>query len=397
MRDDIRKILDDMIARSRSTDQTGTGDSPSTTETTTTQTEETKPSVDGLAKMLEEMLAQYDATSVYTPRTEEERRAQAQDEYQSHYDFLRQTARQQQERSDLALAQQREGLQRTYDQQREESAKNYRNVYSQADRQMLGRGMQRSTYAAQTLANIGQQGAEAQQRLYDAQGAAEANIDAQRAQLAQQLADQLAQYDNSQQTDIMNRMRQLEDQDYTRSQESQASRSQLATSIYNLLMNARKNGISTTVGGTSGTSGSAGTAGSGSGTSGSSGSSIGNLGGSSGPVGSSSWNGAEYRASRAAIEAGLLRQNESPLTTYGVNGSRALYNQILSGAKTIKVPPARTASNPQGPSATGIGSSAQDIIAQLSAQGTGTRQTYSVPVDIGPVTEQVRKITGARK
>lgn len=187
--------------------------------------------------MLEELLAQYDATKVYTPKTEDELKAQAAAEFQTQYDNLRLAAQQQHARNDLALQQQREGLQQTYDAQRDASAKQYRQAYSKADRQMLGRGMQRSTYASQTLANIDQQGAEAQQKLWDAQGSAESNIDAQRAQLAQQLADLLAQYDTNQSTDVMNRARELEDQEYTRSQQTQSAKNSLAMQIYNLLAN----------------------------------------------------------------------------------------------------------------------------------------------------------------
>jgi len=168
----------------------------------------------------------------YTPKTEAELRTQAEGEYQSYYDQLRLAAQQQQQASDLRLAQQREGLATTYDKQREQSAKQYAQAYSQADRQLLRRGMQRSSYGAQSLANISTQGIEAQQTIADAQAAAEANIDEQRTLLQQQLAAQLSQYTASQQADVLNRLRQLQDQEYNRQVDAWKSQSTLLQQLY---------------------------------------------------------------------------------------------------------------------------------------------------------------------
>lgn len=179
----------------------------------------------------------------YTPKTPEQIRQQAEGEYQSYYDQLRLTAQQQQAQSDLALQQQREGLQNTYDKQREDSAKQYRQAYSQTDRAMLGRGMQRSSYTAQTLANLLQEGAEAQQDIGDAQAAAEGNIDAQRAQLAQQLAAQLGQYDAAQQADILARIRELEDQEYNRGQQGQQNQQDLLLQIWQALYQSERDQV----------------------------------------------------------------------------------------------------------------------------------------------------------
>ena len=172
------------------------------------------------ADALKKLLEQYNQTSSYVPKTADQIRQQAQGEYQSYYDQLRLAAQQAQARNDLALQQQREGLQRTYDKQREASQKEYENAYSRADRQQLSRGMQRSSYTAQVLANLTKEGAEAQQELWDAQGAAEGNIDAQRTQLAAQLADQLSQYSASEAADVLARIKQLEDQEYDRVREN---------------------------------------------------------------------------------------------------------------------------------------------------------------------------------
>ena len=62
-----------------------------------------------------------------------------------------------------------DSLNYSYGLKREDSDKAYDKAYSQADRQALGRGMQRSSYNAQNLANINQQKIDAQNRIWDTQ------------------------------------------------------------------------------------------------------------------------------------------------------------------------------------------------------------------------------------
>lgn len=195
------------------------------------------------ADALQKLLEQYNQTSSYVPKTADQIRQQAQGEYQSYYDQLRLAAQQAQARNDLALQHQREGLQRTYDKQREASQKEYENAYSRADRQQLSRGMQRSSYTAQVLANLTKEGAEAQQELWDAQGAAEGNIDAQRTQLAAQLADQLSQYSASEAADVLARIKQLEDQEYDRVRENDQYKNSLSAQIYQFLYQGEQDKI----------------------------------------------------------------------------------------------------------------------------------------------------------
>ena len=64
-----------------------------------------------------------------------------------------------------------QSLNDTYGQQRKDSAEQYAKAYAQADRQALSRGMQRSSYNNQTLANIAQKGIEANNNIYNAQSA----------------------------------------------------------------------------------------------------------------------------------------------------------------------------------------------------------------------------------
>lgn len=62
-----------------------------------------------------------------------------------------------------------QSLNYTYGKQREESDKQYAQAVASADRQALGRGMQRSSYNAQNLANLRQKGVEANNNIYAAQ------------------------------------------------------------------------------------------------------------------------------------------------------------------------------------------------------------------------------------
>lgn len=157
----------------------------------------------------------------YTARSDDELRKLAEQQYQSYYDQLRTAARQKQERESLALENQRSGIQTAYQKQRDESDRSYRQAYSQADRETLRRGMQRSSYAAQRLANVEQEGIRASQNIWDQQRAAEGNLDAQIAQLSGQLADTLAGYDANQAADVLKRYNELQDEEYNRAREAE--------------------------------------------------------------------------------------------------------------------------------------------------------------------------------
>lgn len=205
--------------------------------------EDSAPQSDPLAELLQKLLDQYNSSQPYTPKTEEEIRDQAASEYESYYDQLKLAAQQQQQTSDLYLQQRQEGLQAAYDKQREQSKEQYEQVYSKSDRQMLSRGMQRSSYAAQTLSNISLEGAEAQQAIADQQAAAEGEIAQQRTLLAQQLAQQLAQYDASKAADVLNRIRELEEQEYQRGLDASDRQNSLSMQLYQMLYQQKRDEI----------------------------------------------------------------------------------------------------------------------------------------------------------
>lgn len=186
-----------------------------------------------MAKTLEELLAEYQKNSAYTPLTQEQMQQQAANRYAGVYDQKRLSANQAYQTSDQALASQLSSLQGTYDKQREETAKGFRQTYSMADRQALGRGMQRSSYNNMTLANIGIAGQEAQQDINDAQAEREGAINAQRTLAAQQLAQQLAQYNAAQKADELAYLDELAAREYDRGVAAQGTANDLALAIYN--------------------------------------------------------------------------------------------------------------------------------------------------------------------
>lgn len=184
-------------------------------------------SLDDLIKKLEANNAQR-----YTPLTADQIRQQAATRYDGMYGQKRLSAQQQYDLSDQALSQQLAGLDDQYKKQLEQSAKNYEGAYRTADRQSLGRGMQRSSYNSATLANINLQGAEAQQAIRDTQAAQAKSIGEQRALLKNQLGDTLANLDAAQQSDILAYIDELEAREYDRLRDDTAMQNEIAMNLY---------------------------------------------------------------------------------------------------------------------------------------------------------------------
>lgn len=183
---------------------------------------------------LDELIKKLEAnsTAAYTPLTQQQMQQQANNRYSDVYDQKRLSAQQQYDTADQALAQQLAGLDATYDKQREQSRKNYESAYRTADRQALGRGMQRSSYNNATLANINLKGNEAQQAINDTQAAQAKNIGEQRKLLSQQLSDTLAGLDAAQQSDMLAYLDELEAREYDRTTADVANRNNLAMQLY---------------------------------------------------------------------------------------------------------------------------------------------------------------------
>lgn len=197
------------------------------------------PNSTDLTALTNALQRQYE-NAQYNVRSADERQSQAQLEYDTYYSQLNRAAQQQQEQNDMRLVQQRNALQSSYDRDREKSAQQYAQAYSQADRQLLSRGMQRSSYGAQTLANVAMAGAQAQADINRQQTEAESNIEDQRTQLSQQLQATLAGYSAEQAKDILKRTNELEQQDYERSVNAAERQTNIAQQLYSNLYQARR-------------------------------------------------------------------------------------------------------------------------------------------------------------
>lgn len=186
-----------------------------------------------MAKTLEELLAEYNQSHGYQGLTQEQINTQATNRYQGVYDQKRLSANQAFQTADQALASQLSSLQSTYDKQRENTQKNFQQTRAAADRQSLSRGMQRSSYNNSTLANIDLAGQEAQADINEAQAQKANAIGDQRSLYAQQLAQQLAQYDAAQASDVLAYADELAAREYQRTVDAQTRANELAMAIYN--------------------------------------------------------------------------------------------------------------------------------------------------------------------
>lgn len=215
---------------------TDTSDSDTETETTESTTSAIEAAMAKLQdnETLSDLISQMKVES-YTPLTAEEIEEKAKSQYKSYYDQLRLSANQSADKQNLALQQQKEGLQQTYDKQREDMAEQYKQAYSEADRQALSRGMQRSSYNNQTLSNIDLKAAEAQADLYNEQATEENKISTQQTQLAAQLADQISQYDASEAADVLTRIDELEEREYDRQTTAENNKNTLSLQIYSII------------------------------------------------------------------------------------------------------------------------------------------------------------------
>lgn len=102
------------------------------------------------------------------------------------------TAQQTWAMNDLKLKQQQKALEKAYARQLEDTQDAYELAGSQSERNMLSKGMQRSSYGAATLGNINIKGAEAKADILENRTDALGNLAEQRALLKAQLSASLA-------------------------------------------------------------------------------------------------------------------------------------------------------------------------------------------------------------
>lgn len=179
----------------------------------------------------------------YTPLTEEQIQTQAKNKYQSELEQNMLTAQQAYDKTALALDDQRSKLDAAYAQQEEALRKNTAKTYSAADRQALSRGMQRSTYNNSTLANINLQGDEALNDLASSLRADKQSIDSKKTQAAEQLAQQLAQYERDNATRVAAYADELREKDYNKTLAQDQYYNELQAMLYEYgLQNKKSSG-----------------------------------------------------------------------------------------------------------------------------------------------------------
>lgn len=184
-----------------------------------------------MAMTLDELRQQL-TMDTYTPKTDEQMREEANQQYASVYGQKKLAAQQTFDQTDLALSNQLTSLDQSYAKQREAAAKATRASQSSLDRYSLQRGMQRSSFNAASQSNILAEGEKTLADINQSETVARQNIESQRAQLASQLATQLGQYDVDYANDVQAYFNQLRQQDEASRVEADKYRNQLLMALY---------------------------------------------------------------------------------------------------------------------------------------------------------------------
>lgn len=184
-----------------------------------------------MAMTLDELRQQL-TMDTYTPKTDEQMREEANQQYASAYGQKKLAAQQTFDQTDLALSNQLASLDQSYAKQREAAAKTTRASQSSLDRYSLQRGMQRSSFNAASQANILAEGEKTLADINQSETAARQNLESQRTQLASQLAAQLGQYDVDYASDVQAYFNQLKQQDEASRVEADKYRNQLLMALY---------------------------------------------------------------------------------------------------------------------------------------------------------------------
>lgn len=184
-----------------------------------------------MAMTLDELRQQL-TMDTYTPKTDEQMREEANQQYASVYGQKKLAAQQTFDQTDLALSNQLASLDQSYAKQREAAAKATRASQSSLDRYSLQRGMQRSSFNAASQSNILAEGEKTLADINQSETVARQNIESQRAQLASQLAAQLGQYDVDYANDVQAYFNQLKQQDEASRVEADKYRNQLLMALY---------------------------------------------------------------------------------------------------------------------------------------------------------------------
>lgn len=170
--------------------------------------------------------------NTYTPRTDEQLKTEAESRYKSQYDQMRLTAQQSTETKDLAYQKQLTALQEALQQDQQTLAKSTADSLASANRYQVTRGMQRSSYGAANNARIqtvGQNNLTALLKQFETDSG---EVESDRALLARQLADTLAQYDIDYLNDVQAYIDEQKQIDYDREQEALKNQNNILMALY---------------------------------------------------------------------------------------------------------------------------------------------------------------------
>lgn len=170
--------------------------------------------------------------NAYKPLSEDEILSQAQNQYKNQYDQQVLNAQQAYDTVEQAYGKQLDQVALSHDRQIEQVKEQTKNSTSEADRNSLMRGMQRSSYNLATLSNIQLAGNKAQVSIGEARTRAESDIAEQRTLKAQQLAQTLQQARNAYDTNILTYADTLRDREYQRMVDATRYQNEITMALY---------------------------------------------------------------------------------------------------------------------------------------------------------------------
>lgn len=185
-----------------------------------------------MAKMTYNQLAQALKTNEYTVRTDEQLRTEAENKYASTYNQKKLAAQQSYETSDQLYQQQLQTLADELAVSQQQITKETESSAASADRYSLTRGMGRASYSVANKARIQNEGIDNLATLMKQYSGSVSGVQASRTQLAQQLADTLAQYEVDHLNDINSYIDEQKQIDYDRKVAADAAYNQVKMALY---------------------------------------------------------------------------------------------------------------------------------------------------------------------
>ena len=154
----------------------------------------------------------------YTEKTEDELRQIAENRYNPVYNAETEAAKQKQQAADMGLAQQIENLIAQSGRQIDQQNAAYDKSRAGIETGALARGMGRSSYTMSTLNSNDQARASAIDQIMQEVGRSQGQLEAQRTQASEQLAQTLGRLSTDKEKNILNVLQELADSEYQRRQ-----------------------------------------------------------------------------------------------------------------------------------------------------------------------------------